>query len=109
MPHLLIHGEQQRGLAAQGHVSLRHLPRQGQQHRGGSLVVQVAALHIAAFGHHRAGVEGHKVPCRNAQSLGFRLGMHVLIHHDFEGFVAPGRGGLVAPHMAAGMGGLHRA
>ena len=108
MTHFFIHGEDQRHLPAKGHPAFCYFPCQGQQHGTGGLIIQMAALHKAAFRDHRTGVKGDKVTGANAQCLRSLLGPGFLIHHHFQGLIVSRCGGLVAPHVAAGMGGLHR-
>ena len=86
MANLLVQREVRPHGARRRQPVFLQVPRIGQQHRHGRLVVEKAALDVAVAGHGVAGVERHEVARAHAQRPHVLLALHVLVEHHLNVF-----------------------
>ena len=84
MANLLVHGKEQRNLARKGHLTIGDGAGQTQQNRRRQLVIQKAALDVAALRHRGTRIHGDDVTGLNAQLKHIVLAVDVLIEQDLH-------------------------
>ena len=81
---LLVHGKEQRNLARKRHLAISDGAGQAQQNRRRQLVVQKAALNVAALRHRGARIHGDDVTSLNTQFEHVVFAVDVLIEQDLH-------------------------
>ena len=81
---LLVHSKEQRHLARKRHLAISNSAGQTQQNRRRQLVIQEAALDVAALRHRGTRIHSDDVAGLNAQLKHIVLAVDILIEQDFH-------------------------
>ena len=84
MAHLLVHGKEQRNLTRKRHLTSGDGTRQAQQNGGRKLVIQEAALNVAALRHRGTRIHSDDVAGLNTQLEHIVLAVDVLVEQDLH-------------------------